>query len=91
VAELAEALKRFQDEKKNTDEGKKFAEEALEHSNKELEKLQKTHDDDLKLIENLRRDHDKSSKTAEDLRINNADLAKTLSNKEQKIMNLRKR
>jgi hypothetical protein len=36
----------------------------------------------LKLIENLRKDHDKSSKTAEDLRINNADLAKTLSNKE---------
>jgi hypothetical protein len=34
---------------------------------KELEKFQKTHDDDLKLIENLRKDHDKSSKTAEDL------------------------
>jgi hypothetical protein len=40
------------------------------------------------LIENLRKDHDKSSKTAEDLRINNADLAKTLSNKEQKIHDL---
>jgi hypothetical protein len=38
----------------------------------------------LKLIENLRKDYDKSSKAAEDLRANNADLAKTLSNKEQK-------
>jgi acetyl-CoA carboxylase alpha subunit len=44
----------------------------------------------LRLIENLRKDHDKSSKTAEDLRINNADLAKTLSHKEQKIHDLEK-
>jgi uncharacterized protein YlxW (UPF0749 family) len=42
------------------------------------------------LIENLRKDHDKSSKIAEDLRVNNADLAKTLSNKEQKIQDLEK-
>jgi hypothetical protein len=42
----------------------------------------------LRLIENLRKDHDKSSRTAEDLRINNADLAKTLSHKEQKIHDL---
>jgi DNA repair exonuclease SbcCD ATPase subunit len=83
VSELAEALKRCQDEKK-------IAEEALEHSKKDLEKLQKTHDDDLKLIENLCKDHDKSSKAAEDLRINNADLAKTLSSKEQKIHDLEK-
>jgi hypothetical protein len=83
VSELAEALKRCQDEKK-------IAEEAIKHSKKDLEKLQKTHDDDLKLIENLRKDHDKSSKTAEDLRINNADLAKTLSNKEQNILELEK-
>jgi hypothetical protein len=47
--------------------------------------LQKTHDNDLSLIENLCNDHDKSSKTVEDLRHNNADLVKTLSNKEQKI------
>jgi hypothetical protein len=40
------------------------------------------------LIENLRKDHDKSSKTVEDLRHNNADLAKTLSSKEQKIQDL---
>jgi hypothetical protein len=53
-----------------------------------LEKLQKTHDDDLSLIENLRKDQDKSSKTAEDLRQNNADLAKTLSSKEQRIQDL---
>jgi hypothetical protein len=42
------------------------------------------------LIENLHKDHDKSSKTIEDLRINNVDLAKTLSNKEQKIHELEK-
>jgi hypothetical protein len=42
----------------------------------------------LKLIENLHKDCDKSSKTAEDLRVNNADLAKTLSSKEQKIQEL---
>jgi chromosome segregation ATPase len=81
VAELAVALKSCQDEKK-------AAEEALERSKKDLEKLQKTHDDDLRLIENLRKDHDKSLKTAEDLHTNNADLAKSLSNKEQKIQYL---
>jgi hypothetical protein len=90
VVELAEALKRRQYEKKIADEGKKFTGEALEHSKKDLEKLQKTHDDDLKLIENIHKDHDKSSKTTEDLRINNADLVKTLSNKEQKIHELEK-
>jgi hypothetical protein len=42
----------------------------------------------LSLIENLRKDHDKSSKVVEDLRHNNADLAKTLSSKEQKIQDL---
>jgi hypothetical protein len=40
------------------------------------------------LIENLRKDHDKSSKVVEDLLHNNADLAKTLSSKEQKIQDL---
>jgi hypothetical protein len=81
VAELADALKQYQ-------VYKKIAEEALEQSKKDLEKLQKTYDDDLRLIENFRKDHDKSSKTAEDLQINNADLAKTLSHKEQKIHDL---
>jgi septal ring factor EnvC (AmiA/AmiB activator) len=75
VAELAEALKRCQDEKKAT-------EEALDRSKKDLEKLQKTHDDDLRLIENLHKDPNKSLKTAEDLCTNNADLAKSLSSKE---------
>jgi hypothetical protein len=42
------------------------------------------------LIENLRKDHDKSSKAVEDLRVKNADLAKTLSSKEQKIQDLEK-
>jgi predicted nucleic acid-binding Zn-ribbon protein len=78
VAELAEALKHFQDEKK-------IADEALEQSKKDLEKLQKTHDNDLSLIENLRKTHDKSSKIAEDLRANNADLARSQSSKEQKF------
>jgi hypothetical protein len=57
---------------------------------RDLEKLQKTHDEDLKLIENLPKGYDKSSKAVKDLRVNNADLAKTLSNKEQKIQNLEK-
>jgi hypothetical protein len=55
---------------------------------KDLEKLQKTHDEDLRLIENLHKDYDKSSKTVEDLRVNNANLAKTLSSKERKIQEL---
>jgi hypothetical protein len=40
------------------------------------------------LIENLCKDHDKSLKTAEDLHTNNADLAKSLSSKEQKIQDI---
>jgi hypothetical protein len=83
VAELAEALKQCQD-------SKRIAEEALEQSNRDLEKLQKTHDDDLSLIENLHRNHDKSSKIAEDLCANNADLAKSLSSRERKIQDLEK-
>jgi hypothetical protein len=83
VSELAVALKICQDEKK-------AAEEAAESSRRDLEKLQKTHDEDLKLIENLCKDYNKSSKAVEDLRTNNADLARTLSNKEQKIQDLEK-
>jgi hypothetical protein len=83
VAELAEALKVCQDEKK-------IAGEALEQSKKELEKLQKTHEDDLSLIENLRKNHDRSSKVVEDLRANNADLARSLSSKDQRIQDLEK-
>jgi chromosome segregation ATPase len=90
VAKLADALKKCQDEKKVAKDGKKIAEEDVGNSKKELEKLQKTHDEDLKLIKNLRKDHDKSSKVAEDLRVNNANLAKTLSTKEQKIQDLEK-
>jgi cell division septum initiation protein DivIVA len=55
-----------------------------------LEKLQKTHDDDLSLIENLRKTYDRSLKIAEDLRANNADLDRSLSSKEQKIQDLEK-
>jgi Rad3-related DNA helicase len=78
------------DEKKIIEDEKKVAEEALENSKKDLEKLQKTHDEDLKLIENLRKYHDNSSKAAEDLRVKNTNLAKTLSSKEQKIRDLEK-
>jgi septal ring factor EnvC (AmiA/AmiB activator) len=85
VDELADALKKWQDEKKVAEDRKKIAEEVVGSSKKELEKLQETHDEDLKLIENLRKDHNKSSKAAEDLRVNNANLAKTLSSKEQKF------
>jgi hypothetical protein len=63
VAELAEALKRCPDEKRVTEDEKKPAQGALENSKKDLEKLQNTHEEDLKLIENLRKDHDKSSKS----------------------------
>jgi small-conductance mechanosensitive channel len=83
VAELAEALKHCQDEKK-------VSYEALEQSQRDLEKLQKIHDDDLSLIENLRKNHDKSSKIGEDLRTNNAGLARSLSSKERKIQDLEK-
>jgi small-conductance mechanosensitive channel len=83
VAELAEALKVCQDEKK-------VAEAALEQSKKELEKVQKTHEDDLSLIENLRGKHDRASKVAEDLRVNNANLTKSLSTKDRKILDLEK-
>jgi DNA repair exonuclease SbcCD ATPase subunit len=83
VAELAETLKRCQDERK-------VAEEDAESSRKELERLRKTHDDGLRMIENLRKDHDKSLKTTEDLRANNSDLAKSLSAKDRRILDLEK-
>jgi chromosome segregation ATPase len=83
VAELAEALKHCQGEKK-------VADEALEQSKRDLEKLQKTRDDDLSLIENLRKTYDKSLNIAKDLRANNANLARSLSSKDQKIQDLKK-
>jgi hypothetical protein len=52
--------------------------------------IEKTHEDDLSLIENLRKTHDRSSKIAEDLHANNADLARSLSSKDQKIQDLEK-
>jgi hypothetical protein len=65
-------------------------ESALEQSKKELEKVQKSHEDDLSVIENLREKHERAVKNAEDLRINNASLAKYLSAKDQKILDLEK-
>jgi Rad3-related DNA helicase len=83
VAELAEALKASQ-------EAKGLAESALEQSKRDLEKVQKSHEDDLSVIENLREKHERATKTAEDLRINNASLAKSLSAKDRKIVDLEK-
>jgi seryl-tRNA synthetase len=83
VAELAETLKCCQGERK-------VAEENAENSRKELERLRKTHDDDLRMIESLRKDHDKSLKTIEDLHANNSDLAKSLSAKDRRILDLEK-
>jgi uncharacterized protein with von Willebrand factor type A (vWA) domain len=83
VAELAEALKAIQD-------AKGLAESALEQSKKELEKVQKSHENDLSVIENLREKHERAMKIAEDLRINNASLAKSLSVKDRKILDLEK-
>jgi Rad3-related DNA helicase len=81
VAELAEALKTSQDEKR-------IVEAALEQSKRVLEKVRKAHEDDLTLIENLREKHERAAKTAEGLRINNASLAKSLSTKDRKILDL---
>jgi type IV secretory pathway VirJ component len=83
VSELAEALKRSQDEKK-------MAEVALEESKKDLEKIRKSHEDDLSVIEKLRQKQEREAKIAEDLRINNASLAKSLSLKDRKIVDLEK-
>jgi small-conductance mechanosensitive channel len=83
VAELAEALKTSHDEKK-------VAEAALEESKKELEKVQKYHEDDLSVIEKLREKQERATKIAEDLRINNASLAMSLSAKDRKIVDLEK-
>jgi hypothetical protein len=41
-------------------------ESALEQSKKELEKVQKSHEDDLSVIENLREKHERAMKIAED-------------------------
>jgi hypothetical protein len=83
VAELAEALKTSQDENRIVDA-------ALKQSKKELERVQKAHEDDLSLIENLREKYERAAKTAEGLRINNASLAKSLSTKDRKILELEK-
>jgi hypothetical protein len=42
------------------------------------------------MIENLRKDHNKSLKTTEDLRANNSNLAKSLSVKDRRILDLEK-
>jgi hypothetical protein len=44
----------------------------------------------VSLIENLRKPHDRSSKIVEDLHANNANLARSLSSKDQKIQDLEK-
>jgi hypothetical protein len=90
IADLAHSLKKCQD-------GKRLAEAALHDSKKDLEKVNKTHEDDLKMIEKLHKDSDKNAKTVDELCVSNAklstknsNLVKTLSNKEQKIQDLKK-
>jgi hypothetical protein len=75
-------LKKCQDEKNH-------AEAALHDSKKGHEKLNKTHENDLKMIENLRIDANKNTETIDELRntntelsTKNTELAKTLSTKE---------
>jgi predicted nucleic acid-binding Zn-ribbon protein len=82
ISELVDSLKKCQDEKS-------IAEAALQDSNKDLEKMKKTHEDDLNLIENLHKASDRSAKAVGELRASNAeistknsDLAKSLSSKE---------
>jgi predicted transcriptional regulator len=47
VAELADALKKCQDEKRAAEDEKNVAEDVLENSKKDLEKLQNTHEEDV--------------------------------------------
>jgi predicted nucleic acid-binding Zn-ribbon protein len=68
VVDLVDALKKCQDEKK-------IAEDALESSQKEVERLKKTYEDDIKLIENLCQDSDKSVKTIDELRSAKTELS----------------
>jgi chromosome segregation ATPase len=90
VVELADALKKMPRRKRVAEDEKKAAEDVLDNSKKDLEKLQNTHEEDLKLIENICKNHDKSSKAVEYLCAKNIDLAKTLSSKEQRIQDLEK-
>jgi hypothetical protein len=62
---------------KTSQDEKKIAEAAFDQSKKELEKV-------------LREKHERAAKTTEGLRINNASLAKSLSAKDQKILDLEK-
>jgi predicted RNase H-like nuclease (RuvC/YqgF family) len=75
ITELKESLKKCQDKKV-------LVETTLRDSKKDLEKLNKACEDDLKMIENLRKEADRSTKTVDDLSSNNSKLAKTLSTKE---------
>jgi DNA repair exonuclease SbcCD ATPase subunit len=90
IANIANSLKKCQDEKN-------IAEAALQDSKKYLEKLKKTHEDDPNLIENLCKDSGRNAKAVDELRVSNielsiknSNLAKTLSSKEQKIQDLEK-
>jgi chromosome segregation ATPase len=65
ISELADFLKKFQDETK-------LIEAALSDLKKDLEKLYQTREDDLKMIENLRKDFDKNAKIVDELRVSNA-------------------
>jgi chromosome segregation ATPase len=83
IAELVDSLKKCHHEKNLT-------EAALHDSKNDLEKLNKSHEGDLKIIENLCNESDKNAKTVDDLSSKNSELAKTLSTKEQMIQDLEK-
>jgi chromosome segregation ATPase len=83
ITELVDSLKKCQDKKGP-------AKAALRDSKKDLEKLNKAHENDLKVIENLRKEADKNTKIVDDLSSKNSKLAKTLSAKEQTIQDLEK-
>jgi hypothetical protein len=69
---------------------RKLLAKLLSSRRRSWKSCKKTHEDDLSLIENLHRNHDRSLKAVEDLRANNADLARSLSSKDQRIQDLEK-
>jgi predicted nucleic acid-binding Zn-ribbon protein len=68
IVELVDSLKKCQNEKS-------LAEAALHDSRKDLERFNKTHEDDLKLIENLRKDFDKNTKIVDELHVSKVELS----------------
>jgi septal ring factor EnvC (AmiA/AmiB activator) len=68
ISELVDSLKKCQDENN-------IVEAALQDSQQDLDKLKKTHEDDLKLIENLRQDSDRNARTTNELHASKTELS----------------